>query len=61
MNTKHKVLNGTMNLFLSLKLHIWKCKNKKKQTIQKFISLMYYNQGMLERQEMRAVFRAIQI
>ena len=61
MNTKHKVLNGTMNLFLSLKLHIWKYKNKKKQTIQKFISLMYYNQGMLERQEMRAVFRAIQI
>ena len=31
MNTKHKVLNGTLNLFHSRKLNIWKCRNKKKQ------------------------------
>ena len=29
MNTKHQVLKRKMNLILSLKLNMWKCKNKK--------------------------------
>ena len=29
MNTKHQVLNRKNNFFVSLKLNMWKCKNKK--------------------------------
>ena len=32
----------------------------KKRVIQNLISLKYYNQGMIERQGMREVFRTIQ-
>ena len=39
---------------------MWKWKNKKKQTIQKLISLKHYKQSMLERQGMGAVFRVFE-
>ena len=29
MNTKHQVLNRKIIFFVSLKLNMWKCKNKK--------------------------------
>ena len=29
MNTKHQVLNRKIIFFVSLKLNVWKCKNKK--------------------------------
>ena len=57
MNTKHQVLNRRINLFIYLTKakHVQMQKITKKQVIQKFTSLKYHNQGMIERQGMRAV------
>ena len=60
MNTKHQVLNRKNFFFVSLKLNMWKCKNKKIGHTEAHITEILQLRHARKTGGMHAVFRAVQ-